>query len=419
MSKKNILDEQLDEVILALDADFLEGYKKLQRVMNDHMLSPDLSLRKILLASEISDFLQEGIGSFEEEDLAQIRSKAHLFIEDVKLSSKLQIVSDSENIEHLRTHFLKFKSNTVILKAQCITKVIGRFKLHPINLELKLGEITSVVGKNGNGKSTLLKILAGEIATTNDALAFPTFCDNYLNWEIIKQQIAYIPQDLPSWDDGLSIKNHLHFTAASKGLMGKQNDINVNYILTRLGLKKFENYGWGSLSGGYKLRFELARQLVWNPKLLIMDEPLAHLDVKAQSSLLNDLRKMTDSLRYPIAIIMSSQNLYDIEAISDNVIFLTDGKTTYNGSVNEISHVNQNRCYIIGVETDLGNLKSTFENIIESVIDIKQENGETIIKTKANITANTILSILLESRITIKYFRDISNSTRIFFEDEK
>lgn len=75
-----------------------------------------------------------------------------------------------------------------------------KFTLSNINISLKLGEITAVVGENGNGKTTLLRIIAGELATDSGKISYPCLTlNNQTDLYSIKQQIAYIPQQLPEW----------------------------------------------------------------------------------------------------------------------------------------------------------------------------------------------------------------------------
>ena len=76
--------------------------------------------------------------------------------------------------------------------------------------------------------------------------------------------------------------DNLHFAAAIHGIRGKENEDEVDFIIWRLGLDKYRNATWNEISGGFKMRFSLGRALVYNPRLLILDEPLANLDVNTQ-----------------------------------------------------------------------------------------------------------------------------------------
>ncbi|MES2516047.1 MAG: ATP-binding cassette domain-containing protein, partial [Bacteroidota bacterium] len=142
------------------------------------------------------------------------------------------------------------------------------FKLEPVSLEIKLGELTAVVGENGNGKTTLLRLIAGELSQTSGTVAY--FEQPGLEWYDIKGKIAYIPQRPNRWY-GTLIDN-LHFFCSINDIKGEENEDHVNYILHRLGLFQFRHLKWTEISSGYRLRFELAKALMMRPKLLVLDE---------------------------------------------------------------------------------------------------------------------------------------------------
>lgn len=203
-----------------------------------------------------------------------------------------------------------------------------KFNLRSIDLNLRLSEITAIVGENGNGKTTLLRIIAGELAASQGEVSYPYWTSSGdTDWYSIKKQIAYVPQELPKWH-GLLVEN-LQFAASIHDITGKDNDREVDWIIYRLGLEQYKKAKWNEISGGYKRRFALAMALICKPKLLILDEPMANLDINTQMRFLQDLRDLANSCKYPIAVVISSQNLYDIEIIADQIIFIKNGRAAY------------------------------------------------------------------------------------------
>ena len=145
----------------------------------------------------------------------------------------------------------------------------GDFTLQDISIEARYGEIIGIVGRNGNGKTTLFRLIVGELRPDRGILGFPTIQPSgAVRWSRVRQDIAYVPQDLPSCYG--SLRSNLHYEAAFHGIRGEHNAREVAYIAERLGLSDELDKQWHELSGGYKLRFSLARALVWKPKVLVL-----------------------------------------------------------------------------------------------------------------------------------------------------
>jgi ABC-2 type transport system ATP-binding protein len=291
------------------------------------------------------------------------------------------------------------------------------FRLFVESLELKFGEITSLVGENGNGKTTLLRIASGQLKETSGEIRYPALLgsksSNRLDYNRIKQQIAYIPQELPRWS-GLLIDN-LHFSAAAHGIKGEANEFEVDFILNRLGLEKYRNATWSEISGGFRMRFALAKVLLWNPKIIVLDEPLANLDVNTQMIFLEDLRDIADSLENRKTILLSSQHLHEVESITDNIIFVKDGSAIYNGRLTDFGEDRKENGFEIICDLSRKELlKLLREHISEVTIDVVIYNHY-IINTPRSVTSRYILNILSSKDTGVSLFRDISKSTRRLF----
>jgi ABC-2 type transport system ATP-binding protein len=131
------------------------------------------------------------------------------------------------------------------------------------------GEILGLVGENGNGKTTLLRLLCGELFSTAGELNYHFLHEDLYD---LRTQLVYIPQRTQSWYG--SVFTNLEFAASSYGYKPEENALVVNLIMARLGLRKFRDYGWKDLSSGFKMRLELAHMLLRKPKILLIDEPL-------------------------------------------------------------------------------------------------------------------------------------------------
>ena len=262
-------------------------------------------------------------------------------------------------------------------------------------------------------KTTLLRIVAGELSVSGGKVSYPWFPVQTGDWYQIKQQIAFIPQHLTPWQGYL--KQNLHFAAAIHGIKGRQNETLVEFVIHRLGLTKYEDSLWSEISSGFKLRFELARALVRRPHLLIIDEPLANLDINTQEIFLQDLRYLADSVHHPMAILLSSQHLHELEAIADNIIFIKNGEALYNGSMKEFGQDRQENIFELSSTAEKTLIREALSGLEGVTIEDRGTNH--IIRTPLSLEANVVLGALVQGQVPIGYFRDISTSTLKLFRE--
>jgi len=284
------------------------------------------------------------------------------------------------------------------------------FFLQPVDVTLRFGEITGIVGENGNGKTTLLRILAGELASDTGQITYPALHADETDWYKVKSQFVFIPQRIPRWYG--TLLDNLRFFASIHGITDVENNKQIEYILFRLGLDKFRDLKWSEISSGYRLRFELAKALMWRPKLILLDEPLANLDINAQQLFLQDLKFFVKSNRHPLSIILSSQQLHEVESVSDNIIFIKQGKTIYSG---EQKNFAQDRTHNIFEAS--GNFKREDLYLLfpDSGIKVEDSGTSLVVTVPIEIGPDHFLKELLNKQFSIGYFRDISTSTRKLF----
>lgn len=294
-----------------------------------------------------------------------------------------------------------------LLTAEGISKryTKGNFSLKPISLQVVTGSVGGVVGENGNGKTTLLRCLAGQLAYDTGTIRFSQLehPDNYR----IKNQVAFIPQRIPRWYGML--QDNLHFSAALTGTRGEENKTMVQFMLERLNLSQYAHLTWNQLSSGYRTRFEIARVLLQRPSLLILDEPLANLDINAQQTLLTDLRYLAKSVWHPMGILLSSQQLHEVEKIADIVYFIKAGHCLFNTGDAAIA---AGTC-VVEIETGAG--REAIQKVFEDKEMQVHFNGSYYTLSSASLSPGNIITALLQQGISVTYFRDITHSTKRFF----
>ena len=283
------------------------------------------------------------------------------------------------------------------------------FQLKNISFSLGAGQITGVVGENGNGKTTLLRIIAGDLSyDTGEVFYFEGKAIDGVDWEEIKGRIAYIPQRIPRWYGAL--RDNLLFQASINNIGADKADEIIDDLVLKLGLEKYIHLKWTEISTGYRLRFQLAKMLIGSPDLLVLDEPIANLDIKAQNKFLSDLRDIVSEEGRNVSVILSSQQLHEIENVADSILFLKAGNLVYAGDVNKIGEEREENEFELQGEIGEEALNGMFENIrVTSVAKTFH------IKAPLSVDASEFLKTILNNGVKVSYFRDISSSTRKLF----
>jgi ABC-type Mn2+/Zn2+ transport system ATPase subunit len=211
----------------------------------------------------------------------------------------------------------------------------GVIALSNISFEVKPGEFIGVVGPNGSGKSTLLKGILGLIPVQAGEIRFNGYNHNQL--KLIRKRLGYVPQ---------KNKNDINFPALVREvvLMGLYSQIGwfrqpkkVHHELALkslaiVGMLDFNERPIGELSGGQQQRVMIARALVANPEILMLDEPTASVDLYAQRTILETLETLNQE--QGITILMVSHDINEIVHFCDKILLL-------NGSVNKFGTPNE------------------------------------------------------------------------------
>ncbi len=197
-----------------------------------------------------------------------------------------------------------------------------------LNLEIKEGELFSLLGVNGAGKTTTIKMICGLTSpTSGDAKIFG---NSIIKEPIkVKEMINLSPQET-AISDKLNVIENLNFIADIYGIKNKKEKIDK--LLKDLNLTSVKYKNTKKLSGGYKRRLSIAMALISEPKVLFLDEPTLGLDVIAR----RELWKEIEMLKEHITIILTTHYMEEAEALSDRIGIMKNGKLLLLGTPKEI-----------------------------------------------------------------------------------
>lgn len=233
-----------------------------------------------------------------------------------------------------------------MLKIKNLEKSYGKFKaLDDLNLEIEKGEIFGFIGPNGAGKSTTMKIVTGLLSPDRGEV-YVNGIDAIKNNKKIKDEIGYMPDFFGVYDN-LKTWEYLEFFASIYGITGDTLKKFSKELLELVNLTdKYDSYVDG-LSRGMKQRLCLARCLIHNPKLLILDEPASGMDPKARFEMKNILKNLKCMGK---TILVSSHILSELGEICTDIGIIEKGHMVCQGKVDEImNRVSGNYPIIINV----------------------------------------------------------------------
>lgn len=225
---------------------------------------------------------------------------------------------------------------SIHLKAKFLSKSYKTKKvLNNISFDVFKGNILGLVGKNGAGKSTILKILSSLIDFGGDVFINKKSIKNTDSEH--KKNVGYLSENNPLYMD-FYIQEYLTFIGNLNGLFKDDLEKRKKLVIELCGLNSFQNEKISNLSKGYRQRVGIASAFIHDPDILILDEPTTGLD----PSQILEIRELIKNLAKNKIVIFSSHLLNEINEICDKVIFLDKGNIILDSNLKDLKNNHNN-----------------------------------------------------------------------------
>jgi len=208
-----------------------------------------------------------------------------------------------------------------MIKLTGVSKFYDRFAaVEALDLEVRDGEIMGIIGHNGAGKTTTLKMIAGLIEPTSGSIEIMGR-DLAKDSIAIKKSMGFLPEESPLYES-MNVTEYLLFFSELYGLPKKIALDRIDTILDSLNLEERHKLT-GELSKGMKRKVAIARALLHDPALLILDEPNSGLDPLTSFFIIDYLKKLKERGK---TVLLSAHNLFHVEYICDRIAIMKQGK---------------------------------------------------------------------------------------------
>ena len=274
-----------------------------------------------------------------------------------------------------------------------------------IDLQIDRGEVYGLIGPNGAGKTTLIRMLA--------AAEEPTAGEIYINGARfmrgqnnpeLKRQLGYLPDDFPLYDD-LTVWDYLDYFARLYFLQDPQRSQRLHEVIELVELEQKRNEAIATLSRGMKQRLSLARSIIHNPTLLLLDEPVSGLDPLARVQVRNIIKSLQQQ---GMTILISSHILSDLAEICTSIGIMELGNLVESSRLQELyDRSNQDQQQLlISTLGNLEDLQTTLRqsNLVQEVEVLSDVHSVRVQFSGSIEDCAALLRSLIEAGIPISNF---------------
>ncbi|MGB2987333.1 MAG: ABC transporter ATP-binding protein [Phycisphaerae bacterium] len=291
----------------------------------------------------------------------------------------------------------------MIVQTINLTKRYGKLvALDDLNLNIEEGECFGYIGPNGAGKTTTIKILATLLQPT---WGEARICDHVIGYESrkIRPLIGYVPDFFGAYED-MVVQEYLEFFASAYNITGRQRTRVVEDVLELTDLVYKRDALVDSLSRGMKQRLSVARVLLHDPKVLLLDEPASGLDPRARieiRELLKELHRMGKT------IIISSHILHELAELCTTIGIIEQGKLLFHGPLEEIIRRARTSGKLHIRVTEQQDLAALLLQRTKGIKDVELQNGALVIEFEQQARDySSLVKLLIDNNFKIREIKE-------------
>ena len=218
-----------------------------------------------------------------------------------------------------------------MIQVNALTRTYGDLKaVDQVSFEIGQGEIVGLLGHNGAGKTTVMKMLTGYLEPTSGSINIDGL-DIATDREAVQSRIGYLPENDPLYPE-MTVIDYLDYAASLHGVPPSERLARIREAIDKTELSSKAADTIGTLSRGYRQRVGVAQAILHSPKLLILDEPTNGLD----PTQVQHMRDLIRSLATHATVILSTHILQEVQAICDRVIIVRNGRKALDASMDEL-----------------------------------------------------------------------------------
>lgn len=302
------------------------------------------------------------------------------------------------------------RSQSDVVQIDGLTKKYGEFvALDNLSLSLQKGDILGFIGPNGAGKTTTIKILVG-LTRPSSGTARIGGADCVSESRTVRRLIGYMPDKFGSYDN-MRVREYLDFFGAAYGVPRRERRKRVEQVLETTNATWMQDRYVESLSHGMQQRIGIARTLIHEPDVLILDEPANGLDPQARIEMREILLRLADEGK---TLIVTSHILPELARICDRVAIIANGKLKALGNLKEVtSQLTQRRTFeaqCVGQEF-LNAIETEVRAFLEDTTDVSASETEGIVRFRTSATderLSALLRKLIDSGADLTQFREVA-----------